>query len=81
MSARKQFTGGEDSSDHHEMSHVAMAAVAVGAVVIAGLVLIFASRQVHEHPGAVLGVILGVPALIAVALVIARRRRSSRNVV
>lgn len=63
-------------SDHKEMSHISMAALAVAVVVLAGLSLIYVSRHAHEHPGAVLGVIIGVPALIILALVIGRRRRS-----
>ena len=58
------------------MPHVSrMAALAAAAVVIAALVLVSLSRQLHEHPGAVLGVILGVPALAVLAIVIGRRRR------
>jgi hypothetical protein len=69
-----------EHTDDHEMSHVAMAALAVTAVVLAGLVLIFASRHFREHPGAILGVIVGVPALIALMFVLVRRRRAHRNV-
>lgn len=63
-----------------EMSHVSIAALAVSAVVLAGLVLIFASRQVHEHPGAVLATIVGVPALVLLMTMVVRRRREHRSV-
>ena len=63
-------------SDHREMSHVAMAALAGAIVVIAALVLVYVSRHAHEHPGAALVVILGVPVLIALMFVIGRRRRA-----
>lgn len=59
-----------------EMSHASMAALAVAVVVVGGLVLIYVSRQFHDHPGAVLGLILGVPALIVLTYVIGRRRRA-----
>jgi hypothetical protein len=58
-----------------EMSHVALAALAAAVVVIAALVLVSLSRQLHQHPGAVLAVVLGVPALTVLALVIGKRRR------
>ena len=79
-STKHHSVGNDGAHDHHEMSHVAMAALAVSAVVIAGLVLIFASRQLHEHPGAVLAVIIGVPACIALMVTVVRRRRDHRNV-
>ena len=57
------------------MSHSAMAALAAAVVVIAALVLVYVSRHVHEHPGAFLVALVGVPALVVLAIVIARRRR------
>lgn len=65
----------EAPTDHKEMSHVAMAALAVAVVVIAALGLIYVSRHYHEHPGAVLGVLVGAPVVILLAIVIARSRR------
>lgn len=59
-----------------EMSHVSIAALAVGIVVIAGLVLVYVSRHVHQHPGAVLFVILGFPVLILLAIILGKRRRA-----
>jgi hypothetical protein len=79
----EQISVGQDpehAGNDHEMSHVAIAALAVSAVVLAGLVLIFASRQIHQHPGAVLATILGVPALITLMVVVVRRRREHRHV-
>jgi hypothetical protein len=66
------------SKKHHpsskEMSHVAIVALAVSVVVIGGVILIYVSRQFHDHPGAVLGLILGVSALFVLTYVIGRRR-------
>jgi hypothetical protein len=66
----------EKDPEHDEMSHVSIAALAVGVVVIAGLVLVYASRHVHRHPGAVLVVLLGVPVLLLLAIVLGKRRRA-----
>jgi hypothetical protein len=44
--------------------------------VIAGLVLVYVSRHVHQHPGAVLFVILGFPVLILLAIILGKRRRA-----
>ncbi|HTL32005.1 MAG TPA: hypothetical protein VL326_02705 [Kofleriaceae bacterium] len=68
-----------DSNKSEQMSHVAMAALAAAVVVTAALTLIYVSRHAHQHPGAVLVVLIGVPALIALFAVIAMRRRSHRN--
>ena len=57
-----------------QMSHVSIAALAVGIVVIAGLVLVYVSRHVHQHPGAVLFVIVGFPVLILLAIILGKRR-------
>ncbi|HTL31575.1 MAG TPA: hypothetical protein VL326_00545 [Kofleriaceae bacterium] len=66
------------TNEHHrrskEMSHASIAALAVAVVVVGGVSLIFMSRQFHDHPGAVLGLILGVSALIVLTYVIGRRR-------
>ena len=59
-----------------EMSHVSIAALAVGIVVIAGLVLVYVSRHVHQHPGAVLLAVLGFPVLILLAIIVGKRRRA-----
>ena len=67
-------TSTKQPADRHEMSHVAMAALAGAVVVIAALVLVYVSRHAHQHPGAALVAILGIPALIALAIVIVRRR-------
>lgn len=61
---------------HGEMSHVALAALAAAVVVIAALVLVSLSRQLHQHPGAVLALVLGVPTLAVLAIVIGKRRRA-----
>lgn len=58
------------------MSHVAMAALAAAIVVTSALTLIYVSRHAHQHPGAVLVVLIGVPALVALVAVIAMRRRT-----
>jgi hypothetical protein len=60
----------------NEMSHVSIAALALGTVVVAGLVLVYVSRHVHQHPGAVLLVVLGFPVLILLAIILGKRRRA-----
>jgi uncharacterized membrane protein len=62
--------------EHNEMSHASMAALALGIVVVAGLVLVYVSRHVHQHPGAVLLVLLGFPVLVLLAIILAKRRRA-----
>jgi hypothetical protein len=57
------------------MSHVSMLALIVATVVIAGLVLVYVSRHVHEHPGARLIAIIGVPVVLLLAFVIGKFRR------
>jgi hypothetical protein len=57
------------------MPHIAMGAVAIGAVVFAGLMLIYMSRHAHEHPGALLALLIGAPVLLALAFFVARRLR------
>ena len=66
----------DSGAERNEMSHVSIAALAVGIVVIAGLVLVYVSRHVHQHPGAVLLVILGFPVLILLAIILGKRRRA-----
>jgi hypothetical protein len=66
----------EARTDSNEMSHVSMGALALAAVAIAGLALVYVSRHFHQHPGAVLAVLVGTPAVIALMfIVVARRRR------
>jgi ABC-type transport system involved in cytochrome c biogenesis permease component len=60
----------------NEMWHVSIAALALGTVVVAGLVLVYVSRHVHQHPGAVLLVVLGFPVLILLAIILGKRRRA-----
>lgn len=63
------------SNKHNgEMSHVAMAVLAIAAVVLAGLGLIVVSRHAHDHPGAVFGLMIGGLTLIALVIIVARRR-------
>jgi hypothetical protein len=57
------------------MSHVSMLALIAATIVIAALVLVYVSRHVHEHPGAALVAIIGVPVLLALMYVIGKRRR------
>jgi hypothetical protein len=64
------------SREHREMSHVSIAALAVGTVVLAGLALVYVSRHVHQNPGAKLLVLLGLPVLIALAIILGKRRRA-----
>lgn len=68
-----------DSNKSEQMSHVAMAALAGVVVVTAALTLMYVSRHAHQHPGAVLVVLIGVPALIAMIAVLAMRRRPERG--
>lgn len=68
-----------DRNTSEQMSHVAMAALAGVVVVTAALTLMYVSRHAHQHPGAVLVVLIGVPALIALIAVIAMRRRPQRS--
>jgi hypothetical protein len=57
------------------MSHVSMLALIAATVVIAALVLVYVSQHVHEHPGAALVAIIGVPVLLLLAFVIGKWRR------
>jgi hypothetical protein len=59
-----------------QMSHASIAALAVAVVVIGGLVLLYVSRHFHDHPGAVLGMALGVTALVVLTFVVGRLRRT-----
>jgi hypothetical protein len=65
----------EARTQHKEMSHAALAALAAAVVVIAALVLVSLSRQLSQHRGAVLALVLGVPTLTVLAIVIGVRRR------
>jgi hypothetical protein len=62
--------------DVNSMSHVAMAALAASVPLLAALVLVTVSRKVHDHPGAVLLVLLGLPILVALYAFIAKYRRA-----
>jgi hypothetical protein len=67
------------SKNQGQMSHVSMAALAACIVVTAALTLIYVSRHAHQHPGAILVVLVGVPALIALFAVVLMRRRQHRS--
>ena len=76
MSASDRST--QTRRDVNNMSHVAMAALAASIPLLAGLVLVTVSRKAHEHPGAVLFILLGLPILVALYAFIAKYRRAHR---
>lgn len=57
------------------MSHVSMLALVAAAVVLAGVVLLSVSRHAHEHPGALLSLLIGLVVLLGLGFVIAKWRR------
>ena len=74
MSASDRST--QTRRDVNNMSHLAMAALAASVPLLAGLVLVTVSRNAHEHPGAVLLILLGLPILVALYAFIAKYRRA-----
>ena len=76
ITSMRSANANQPQPEHHEMSHISIAALAVGTVVLAGLVLVYVSRHVHEHQGPALFAVFGVPLVILLAILLGKHRRA-----
>lgn len=64
--------------NRRHIPHVVFGVGAIGVLLLAGIVLILLSGHASEHPGALMILAIGLPAMTALAVFAARRWRSAR---